>query len=381
MCEYVYQYDGPFLEQQMRAWLLHEATTPRLFNFFDDYYQYRLLGAKPLEQELLGLVFTAERMSSKLAKKMVAVDEDLYPAIDFHEASVDPYKSRRDLRFVRVENVDTDPEGASLRSFYGVATSELPALVFINITDPESRRWKYGSLSGSIDIDDVASFARGVINGDIEPIERGEAPSEAPVDEDAVVQVAIRDTWGELVTEQDTDDVLVLLHIEVGEASAPMMSAFDSLGRFLRDQGAENLRLVSCDVLNNAIPDLGNEFAFTPAVFFFPPQSMRAKIAETSEVEDETGISMYHGGPDINSLLSFLRAKATVAKVPQVEAYCADETEGGGASEGTKDNADAAGATNSTSNTPLHDSSSAAAAASSAIGARGDGINTGHSEL
>jgi len=309
------EYDGPFLERMMRFWL-DEIRRPRLLPFHDEYYQWDLLGKSPIDQELLGLIFTSDTLSSSLAESLIKVDETLYPPTNYtSKAAIGSTVPLfvRNVKFVRIEDVATSEESKSMSTFYGVPQSELPYLVFINVTDIESKRWRYGKLEESSNLyEDILAFASQVIDNEIEPELRGEAIPQS--NEMLNVKVAVRENWDELVGEQESDDVLVLLHTEQGEASATLMEAFQILGDFLfNNLDVKRLSLVTVDVLNNAISGF-EEIPYTPAVFLFPPKHLR----NSEDVGDnESGLSMYMGGPNVNDLIAFLKKKVTVATIPE----------------------------------------------------------------
>ena len=234
----------------------------------------------------------------------------------------------RDLHFARVEYALTNEEHIGLRTFYGVTREELPSLVFINVTDIESRRWTYGTLHEGFDTADVAAYARSIIRGELEPSERGQA---VPESNEGFIKIVVRDTWNELVVDQDEDDVLVLLHATFGGVSDTMLDAFYRIGKYFEEAGSEasNIRIVTCDVIQNALPDIGDEVV-TPLVLHFPPRSIREKMEREGKLKDtnDTGISMYHGGADPNDILAFLDSKATVGRVPEPrEASCGGDEE------------------------------------------------------
>ena len=178
------------------------------------------------------------------------------------------------------------------------------------MTDVESRRWKFGTLSSQVLPTDISSYAKKILLSEIDPLPRGEA---LPPSNDEFVKVIVRDTWDEYVYDQDKEDVFVLIHTAEGDVSAQMMSIFHAVGDLFQQFNSQGVSLVSCDTLNNAIPGM-EEFQFTPAVFHFPPKSKRDAAA--SALENDTGISMYQGGPDMNSLINFIKSVSTVAEIP-----------------------------------------------------------------
>lgn len=66
------EYSGPFVQAPMREWLEKDALMPKLAPFHDEHYQWKLLGSSPLEQEILGLVFSTQETPLELSKTLVA---------------------------------------------------------------------------------------------------------------------------------------------------------------------------------------------------------------------------------------------------------------------------------------------------------------------
>lgn len=66
------EYTGPFVQGPMREWLEKDALMPKLAPFHDEHYQWKLLGSSPLEQEILGLVFSTKETPLELSKTLVA---------------------------------------------------------------------------------------------------------------------------------------------------------------------------------------------------------------------------------------------------------------------------------------------------------------------
>ena len=127
----------------------------------------------------------------------------------------------------------------------------------------------------------------------------------------------------------------MLLHATFGSASDPMLDAFARIGEYFEEgAGAEasNVRVVTCDVIQNALPDIGDEMV-PPLVLLFPPRSVRERTEREARESGsgDTGISLYYGGPDPNDILDFFDAKATVGRIPEPREEARGEVEGEGA--------------------------------------------------